>query len=129
MQAIADALKTRLLAGFPNLRVDAFIPDTLEPPAAFVGFPTITYDVDLSEDFMAVFDVHVIVSRSHDRSAYKALSPYLLPSGVRAAILGDRTLGGIVQSCRVPSASVSPISIGNIDYIEAVFQVEIYDAA
>jgi hypothetical protein len=122
VQPVADAIGAKL-AGIDGLRVFKFVPDDVVPPAAFVAFPTINYDTSNSG---------IIVGRAHARSAYAELSPYLLPTGeksVRAALIADPTLGGEVGSTRVESASVSPVTIAEQDYLQAVFSVETLLAA
>jgi hypothetical protein len=131
VQPVADAIGAKL-AGIDGLRVFKFVPDDVVPPAAFVAFPTINYDTSNSGDYSATFLVHIIVGRAHARSAYAELSPYLLPTGeksVRAALIADPTLGGEVGSTRVESASVSPVTIAEQDYLQAVFSVETLLAA
>ena len=104
---VRDGLKTRLQT-ITGLRVYDLIPDTVTPPAAVVGQLDLTFDINNARGLdQANCDVMVIVQRLSERVAQDKLDAFLAGSGagsIKAAIEGDRTLGGAVNTLRVISA-------------------------
>ncbi len=104
---VRDGLKTRLQT-ITGLRVYDLIPDTVSPPAAVVGQLDFTFDINNARGLdQANCDVLVIVQRLSERVAQDKLDAFLAGSGagsIKAAIEGDRTLGGTVNTLRVISA-------------------------
>lgn len=104
---VRDGLKTRLQT-ISGLRVYDLIPDTVSPPAAVVGQLDFTFDINNARGLdQANCDVLVIVQRLSERVAQDKLDAFLAGSGsgsIKAAIEGDRTLGGAVNTLRVISA-------------------------
>lgn len=121
---IAEAIET----GHSELRVYEYVSDLIDPPAAWLSFPEVVYDLDAEDSYVANFRVHVAVSRASDRGAYKALTPYLRAGGIKASIETDPTLGGKADSVRVSRSSVAPLTIAGMDYLGATFEVEVYVA-
>jgi hypothetical protein len=76
------------------------------------------------------FTVTVFVVKADDRAAQVRVDPYVSPSGtqsVKAAIEVDRTLGGVVDTCRVVSVSNYASSDANdVLYLAVDFEVEVY---
>jgi hypothetical protein len=72
----------------------------------------------------------VVVGRASERTAQNALDGYLSYEGatsVRAAIEGDRTLGGVVQNLIVESASnISTLDANDTTYLMVDFRVVVY---
>lgn len=126
VNAAMDALGARLLT-ISGLRVFDYPPDTLPVPAAVVAYPTVTYDSVFARGAdMLSFEVSVIVGRVEQRSARDALGTFLAGTGatsVKTAI--DGNLGGAAHSARVASADVRTFSFNGIDYLGAVFVVEV----
>ncbi len=125
MEGVADRLQT--IAG---LRVFAYPPDNITPPAAVVAFPIeIAYDLTMARGSDRVtIPVHIVVGKVSDRSAALNLSEYLSGSGdksVKSAIEADVTFAGAVDTARVETASVSVMSIAGIDYLAATFDIDI----
>ena len=104
---VRDGLKTRLQT-ISGLRVYDLIPDNVTPPAAVVGQLDFTFDINNARGLdQANCDVLVIVQRLSERVAQDKLDAFLAGSGagsIKAAIEGDRTLGGAVNTLRVISA-------------------------
>lgn len=122
-----DALGTAL-GTISGLRVFDYATDTANPPAAVVGIP-----IELDYDFTkgrgtdrVVYPVTVIVGQVSARSARDALGAYLAGTGsssVKAAV--DGNLGGTAHTVRVMSARVEPVQLSGVDYLAAVFDVEV----
>lgn len=104
---VRDGLKTRLQT-ISGLRVYDLIPDTVTPPAAVVGQLDFTFDINNARGLdQANCDVLVIVQRLSERVAQDKLDAFLAGSGagsIKAAIEGDKTLNGAVNTLRVISA-------------------------
>ena len=104
---IADGLEARL-ATISGLRVFDHVPDVFAAPCAFVLPDAIEFWQSFQTGTPEVtFTVTVVVGRASERTAQKALYEFMSFSGdrsIRAAIEGDRTLGGVVQTCIVESA-------------------------
>ncbi len=104
---VRDGLKTRLQT-ITGLRVYDLIPEPVTPPCAVVGQLDLTFDIDNARGLdQATVDIYVIVQRFSDRAGQDKLDGYLAGTGatsIKAAIEGDRTLGGACQTLRVTSA-------------------------
>lgn len=131
LNAVMDGLGVRL-ATISDLRVDDYPADTVNPPAVVVGLPTETaYDFSKARGFdQATFPVFVIVGSAFSRAARDALGPYLAGTGdqsIKAAIEGDRTLGGACSTLRVKNARTdgSGITVNGVRYTGAIFEVEV----
>jgi hypothetical protein len=77
------------------------------------------------------YDITVLVQRTPDiRTAQNNLDLYAASSGsksVKRAVELDRTLGGLVQDCRVTGlTSYGQASFGEATYLAAVFAVKVY---
>jgi hypothetical protein len=104
---VRDGLKTRLQT-ITGLRVYDLIPEPVTPPCAVVGQLDLTFDIDNARGLdQATVDIYVIVQRFSERAGQDKLDGYLAGTGatsIKAAIEGDRTLGGACQTLRVTSA-------------------------
>lgn len=127
---LAEALRQIHPEPGVQLRVHEYVPDTIAVPAAFVSFPTITYDAAMGDlDHIAIFEVHVVLSRVSDKWGMRNLAPYLAALGthsVKAAIEDDTTLNGSVTTVRVTDSRVGAIDVAGQAYLEAAFTVECY---
>jgi hypothetical protein len=76
------------------------------------------------------FAIFVIVGRYLDRVAHSNLDGYLSYSGatsLRAAIEGDRTLGGVAQTLVMDSGlSISSLSVAEADFLQVSFSVLVH---
>jgi hypothetical protein len=135
MTALTD-LRTGLanrLATISGLRSSSYIPDNPQPPVAIVMPGRITYDTAFgrgSDEYQ--FTIMLIVGRVADRASQTNLDAYCASSGsasVKAAIEGDRSLGGTALDCRVTAmTSQGSMSIGDVTYHTAEFSVTVIAA-
>ena len=125
---VTTALESAL-ATIDGLRVVAFVPDSISPPAIFLGYPEVEYDLTtLGCVHILRVLAYVVLSRVNDRTAYDRLSPFLDgagPSSVKAAIEADRSLGGAAANVRVSAARVGPMTIAGVEYIAGQLDIEI----
>jgi hypothetical protein len=126
---VRDGLKTRLQT-ISGLRAYDLIPDTVTPPAAVVGQLDFTFDIDNARGLdQAQVDVLVIVQRFSERSGQDLLDAYLAGSGVgsiKAAIEGDRTLGGAVNTLRVTGAEAGTYESQGIEFLSYRYRITIW---
>jgi hypothetical protein len=135
MTALTD-LRTGLanrLTTITGLRSSAYIPDNPQPPVAVVMPGRITYDQAFgrgSDEYQ--FTIMLIVGRVADRASQTTLDGYCESSGnrsVKAAIEGDRTLGGKALDCRVTEmTNQGSLAIGDVTYHTAEFNVSVIAA-
>jgi len=116
-----------------GLRVSSFAPDLVNPPVAIVepDSTPVKFDIAMNrglDEFR--FTVTVITNRADERSGQNKLDAYCAGSGsfsVKQAIEYDRTLGGVVNDCRVTEiSSYGSISVNEIQYVAAEFLVVAY---
>lgn len=122
-QALADSLSSVY-----GLRVSATMPDSPRPPLAMVYPDTISYDLNANRGAdLYTFIVTVIVSRADDRSAQNNLDRYAVgDDSVKTAIERDRSLGGVVNTCRVVEMrNYQVILVGDVNYLAVEFEVEV----
>ena len=126
---VRDGLKTRLQT-ITGLRVYDLIPDTVSPPAAVVGQLDFTFDINNARGLdQANCDVLVIVQRLSERVAQDKLDAFLAGSGagsIKAAIEGDRTLGGAVNTLRVISAESGTYTSGDQSFLSYRYNLTIW---
>lgn len=132
LNAVMDGLGVRL-ATITGLRPFDYPADELTPPAAVVGLPTeVPYDNTKSRgQDRATFPVFVVVGGAFSRATRDALGPYLAGAGaqsIKAAIEGDRTLGGACATLHVHNARTdgSGITVNGVRYTGAIFEVEVW---
>ena len=125
--AIASAL-----GGISGLRTSPIVPDNPNPPMGWVEPMNVTFDSTFGRG-MDEFDyeITILVQRGTDvRTAQNNLDLYCSSSGsqsVKRAIELDRTLGGLVQDCRVTGlSSYGQATYGETTYLAAVFAVKVY---
>jgi hypothetical protein len=129
---LRSGLATRL-ATISGLRSSAYIPDNPHPPVAVVMPGRISYDTAFgrgSDEYQ--FTIMLIVGRVADRASQTNLDAYCASSGstsVKAAIEGDRTLGGHALDCRVTEmTNQGSLAIGDVTYHTAEFSVTVIAA-
>lgn len=125
MQEIADELDT-----ISGPRVYAFPADNIAAPAIVIGYPeTITYDVSMGRGVDQLdFPVFVLVGRLTDRTARDVLAAYLSGSGaqsVKAVLLAGKPWTAMA-SVRVASAEVDIVTMAGVDYLTAIFTVNVF---
>lgn len=122
-QALADKA-----ANVYGLRTVAYQPDAPRPPVAFVMLDRIEYDLNANRGADTFFFViTVIVGRADDRAAQKNLDQYLVGTdSVKTAIEADRTLGGVVNTCRMTEArNYVSVNVGDTTYLQIELEVEV----
>lgn len=130
--AVMDAIGTRL-GTVTGLRVYDYAADGAAPPAAIVALPdTVDYDTVAGRGAdRVVIPVTILVGRVSDRAARDQLAQYISGTGalsIKTAIEGGTSdLGGVAHSVRVTDARVDVVTISQIDYLGAAFNVEVYD--
>lgn len=126
---VRDGLKTRLQT-ISGLRCFDLIPDQVTPPTAIVGQLDFTFDIDNARGLdLANVDVIVIVQRFSERAGQNRLDSYLSGSGatsIKAAIEGDRTLGGACQTLRVTSAESGSYESNSQIFLSYRYRITIY---
>lgn len=122
-QGLADAMQT-----IHGLRTSATVPDAPRPPQAIVMPDRIDYDLDMMRGAdRFYFTIILLVSRADDRAAQTNLDAYITgASSIKAAVEADRTLGGVVDTCRVTQMrNYAAVSVGEVLYLGAEFDVEV----
>lgn len=105
----------------------AFIPSSIAPPTLAVGRMQLTYDETFGGLAAAVVTIHAFASLADTQQGQEDLLPLLDPSGVKAALQADRTLGGACQELRVESADGPGISdVGGQQYWSATWTVRVW---
>ncbi len=126
---VRDGLKTRLQT-ITGLRAYDLIPDTVVPPCAVVGQLDFTFDIDNARGLdQAQVDVLVIVQRFSERAGQDKLDSYLAGSGstsIKAAIEGDRTLGGTVNTLRVTGAEAGTYDSQGVTFLSYRYRITIW---
>lgn len=124
---VQDELGTAL-ATVDGLRVFAYQPSAIEPPAAIVGWPgPLTFDTTMARgsDRMTIA-VWVLVSTADTRAARNALASYLDGAdtkSIKNAI--DSGTYTAFDSVRVQEATVDSFTVAGVDYLGAAFQLDI----
>lgn len=127
---VADGIKSRL-GTITGLRTFSYQPEQLNPPVAFPVLDSVEYHGAFGGgDVRMRFAIFVIVGRYLDRVAHSNLDGYLSYSGatsLRAAIEGDRTLGGVAQTLVLDSGlSISSLSVAEADFLQVSFSVLVH---
>lgn len=127
---VATGLATRL-ATIAGLRTSTYQPEQLNPPFAFPTLNRIEYHKAFGGgDVVMDWTVNVIVGRYVDRNAFATLDGFLSYSGatsIRAAIEGDKTLGGVCQTLVLPSgANITSLSSADAEFLQIQFQVTVH---
>jgi len=126
---VRDNLKTRLET-ISGLRAYDLIPDVVTPPAAIVGQLDFTFDIDNARGLdQAQVDVLVIVQRFSERAGQNALDTYLAGSGansIKAALEGDRTLSGAVNTLRVTGAEAGTYDSQGVTFLSYRYRLTLW---
>lgn len=126
------AVRTALaeLVDDTGLRCDAYVPDKVNPPCAFVAGPSGDFDQTFDGGVNLTFDVVVLVSRGDTRTGQERLDAYLADSGaasIKARVEADSELDGEVSSVRVSGWRDygGRFTVGDTEYIGARVLVEV----
>lgn len=119
---VADGIKVRL-ATVSGLRTYSYQPEQLNPPVAFPVLESVEYHRAFGGgDVQMRWQIFVIVGRYLDRVAHTNLDGFLSYSGatsLRAAIEGDRTLGGVVNTLVLDSGlSIGALTVAEADFLQ-----------
>lgn len=130
ISAIREGLATNL-ATITGLRTSAVMPEDPNPPVAIVAPQSISYDAAMGRGLDSYnFSITVIVGRADGRSAQNKLDDYVSSTGassIKVAIESDRKLDGQCKDLQVTAMnSYGAISIGEIQYLAAEFDVVVY---
>lgn len=131
--AIMTGIETRLET-ITGLRAKNTAPDTIEVPSgggyAFVGLPErVEYHRTMGNGRIEPqFTVTIFVTATPSRVGQTLLAGYMDPASatsVRAAVEGDKTLGGAVDDCVVMAARViGRVNVGDVTYLGAEFTLQ-----
>ncbi len=114
-----------------GLRTDTGSSAQINPPQAIVAVPTIPsyHEAFANGKFRLDIEVAILVSNAYSRTADLMLAPYANPTGassIKAAIEGDKSLGGVVDDCMVVSfRPVSREEFGLIGYYGGLFLLKV----
>ena len=119
---------SQALTAVPGLRVSATMQDAPNPPVAMVYPDLIQYDLNANRGADEyTFVILLIVGRAADRAAQNNIDQYAVGHGsVKAAVEADRTLGGIINTCRVSEMrNYQQLVIGDTTFLSVEFVVEV----
>lgn len=123
MQAVADRLDT-----VQGLRVFAYPPDALHPPAAVVTYPeTYTFDATYGRGMDQIsLPLVVVVGRVSDRASRDVIGAYVDGSGTQSVkqVVESGTYTAF-DTVRVADVVFDMISIGGTVYLAATFTLDI----
>lgn len=119
------------LATISGLRQQAWQPDNINPPAAYIFPQGVTFDNAFNRGMNTyTFVVTVVVGRQSERSSQNALDTYVSGTGansVKRAIESDKTLGGKAFDVRVTDVrNYGELVAGEVTYLSAEFVVLCY---
>lgn len=131
VQEVRDGLETRL-ATITGLRVRDHVPDQIEPPMAVVAYQGTDFHVAMANGLTAQrYFVDVLVGRQDTRTSQADVHEYVANTGtksIRAAIEGDRTLGGLAHTDAVVDSvdSAGFEDIGGYTWLGVRFTVRVH---
>lgn len=120
---VMDAIGTRL-ATITGLRVFDYPPEQINVPQAVVSLPdTIDFDATAARGFdRTVIPIYVMVSKQSMRVARDQIATYV--TQVKAAL--EPNLNGACDSCRVMQCRFENATVDGVDYLAAIFPLEVY---
>jgi hypothetical protein len=133
IQAICDALETRLdtlKVAEPRLTIHSEPSNDVFPPAIVIDSPDTATPTNLCQTaFTETFSLFVVVDYSDIVQAHLLLRELMSVSGsksVRAALLADPTLGGVVHGLEVlDRVQVGEFNIEEMDWFGYIQPLEI----
>ena len=112
------------------MRAYDVIPDVPVAPCAIIGFLDMTFDSAMARGMdEATIEIDVLVQRFSSRSGQDKLDGLLAGTGsgsIKAAIEGDRTLGGAVQTLRVISATSGNYDVGGNSLLAYRYRISLW---
>lgn len=127
LASVMDQIATRLTT-ITGLRVFAWPPGTVTPPAAVVGYPSgYTYDETYGRGMDRLnIPVVIVVGRATERTARDALGAFVDGSGASSvkAVLEAGTYTAF-HTVRVQSVEFDIYQLGAVDYLAAIFDLDI----
>jgi hypothetical protein len=131
LDQIAGGIETRLKT-IAGLNVAKYFPGQIVAPVAIVGVPPVTdYHASMGRGTMSLEPtIHIFTGSAIDLEGQRMLSEYANPVGsksIRAAVEGDKTLGGLVQDCIV--REFRPLNLEEysaLNYYGGVFTLQLY---
>jgi hypothetical protein len=127
---VATGLAARL-GTITGLRTYTYQPEQLNPPFAYPDLTRVQYHRAFAGgDVVMDWTIHVIVGRYLDRTAHASLDGFLSYDGassIRAAIEGDRTLGGVCQTLILSEgANISAVTQGDADFLQITLDCQVH---
>ena len=127
---VAAGLRTRL-ATISGLRTFSYQPEQLNPPVAYPVLNSVTYHRAFAGGDVEMFwSIFVVVGRYTDSRAFDNVDDYLAYDGaksLRAAIEGDRTLGGVAQTLIVSSSfAIQPQTQADAEFLTVRVDVTVH---
>ena len=118
---VATGIRTRL-ATISGLRVFAYQPEQLNPPIAYPVLNSVEFHGAFNGgNVRMTWSVYVVVGRYTDQRAYDDINDFLAYSGaksIRAAIEGDRTLGGVCNTLVMSNTfAIEPQTQADAEYL------------
>lgn len=128
---IVGGIETRLKT-VTGLNVARYFFGSITPPMAIVGVPPVTdYHSTMGRGVITLEPtVHIFTGSASDVEGQRALADYVNPVGaksIRAAIEGDKTLGGFALDCIV--REFRPLNLEEysaLQYFGGVFTLQLY---
>ena len=125
---LRSGLSTRLQT-IAGLRCYDVLPDQIELPAATVLLkPPVIYDASMGGTAIWLFHITLLVSRWDATRAQHQIDPYIDTTGatsIKAAVEGDRTLGGACDDVRVTRVTnYGPATFAGVAYLAVEFAAE-----
>lgn len=126
INAVMEQVGDRL-AMIQGLRVHKEPPGTVNPPAAVVVFPDITFDLTYRRGMDTLsMPVVLVISKAVDRVSRQQVTPYVSGSGVKSikAVLESATYSAF-DVVQVASVEFGVAPIGAVEYLTATFTLTI----
>lgn len=133
IDAVVAALATRLRTiSDERLSVYEELSGEVIPPAIMIDTPNDIQPLNLDEsEFTETYPIHLVVNGTDLIQMQRDLRAYLSKSGaqsIRAALMADTTLGGVVQTCIIRGLTeVGPLSVAEEDLYGATFSLEVWN--
>lgn len=126
LNAVAEEIAAQLDA-IAGLRVYAEPPGTINPPAAVITYPDITYDATYGRGMdRLTLPVVLAVGKVSDRMSREKILGYVAGSGASSvkAVVEAGTYTAF-DTVRVASVEFDVIAIGSVEYLAATFSLDI----
>ncbi len=129
MDAIASTLDAATITVNPGsilMRTYAWPVGAVNPPCIVVGYPKkIIFDLTFKRGSdETTFPVWFVVGKADDKASRDTLSSVLTGVGHIKDVL-DGNLGGAVQTARCVDVDIESVKIGDIEYLAALFTLEV----